>query len=191
MEIISQKNPFYDATPNLSFHNVSECEPLPDGGLALFRIPRHVRDSLSPLGNMVGEDSAGIEIRFVTDAPAFRIKLGSFPSFLSPYETSRSGDRNIPGVIHPFHPSQSNPGVNSIQVAPWNGAPLPEARPALSAEDSPRRCGVLFSGRCARIFYGLETFGAPYRAPLREELPGRRWLAYGSSITNGASPPTT
>jgi lysophospholipase L1-like esterase len=43
-------------------------------------------------------------------------------------------------------------------------------------------------GRCVRVFYGLETFGYAHRKPLPDELPSRRWLAYGSSITNGASP---
>jgi hypothetical protein len=56
----------------IDFHNVTETELQADGGLALFRVPRSVRDTLSSLGRMVAEDSAGIEIRFVTDAPAFR-----------------------------------------------------------------------------------------------------------------------
>lgn len=34
----------------------------------------------------------------------------------------------------------------------------------------------------------LETYGFGHRPPLPDELPEKRWLAYGSSITNGAFP---
>ena len=43
-------------------------------------------------------------------------------------------------------------------------------------------------GRFPASFIDLTTNHAPCRAPLPSEMPSRRWLAYGSSITNGASP---
>lgn len=173
---------------DLSFHNVTETVLQPDGGLALFRIPHSVRDALSVLGRMVAEDSAGMELRFVTEAPAFRISLGSLPSFLSPYESHGQEVVIFRGpYVHSVH--RIEPGrVNVIHVAPWSGAPLPEAAAGTKRRGFSPAVWRVFLGRCARIFHGLETFGAPSRPPLPEELPSRRWLAYGSSITNGASP---
>jgi len=172
----------------LSFHNVTETVLQPDGGLALFRIPKAVRDSLSVLGRMVAEDSAGIELRFVTEAPAFRISLGSLPSFLSPYEFHGQEVVIFRGpYVHSVH--RIEPGrVNVIHVAPWSGAPLPESASGTKRRGFSPDVWRVFLGRCARIFHGLETFGAPCRPPHPEELPSRRWLAYGSSITNGAAP---
>ena len=71
---------------NIELHNVVETETFADGGLVLQRYPQKVRRSLSMLGKMIAEDSAGIELRFVTDSPCFRISLGSQPSFLAPWE---------------------------------------------------------------------------------------------------------
>ena len=56
------------------------------GGVYLRRFPRAVRDVLSPLGRMVAQESAGVELRFVTGAPGFRLALGAAPSVLAPHE---------------------------------------------------------------------------------------------------------
>ena len=172
----------------IDFHNVAETELQADGGLALFRVPRSVRDTLSSLGRMVAADSAGIEIRFVTDAPAFRISLGSYPSFLSPHEVHAQEVVLFRGpFVHSRH--QIEPGrVNHIDVTPWSGGGLPEHVGTGKRRGFSPNVWRVFMGRCARIFYGLETFGYAHRAPVSEELPSRRWLAYGSSITNGALP---
>lgn len=178
-----------NAPQGLSCHNVAEFEPSPCGGVALFRIPRKVREALSPLGRMVAEDSAGIELRFVTEAPAFRISLGSHPSFLSPYEFHGQEVVIFRGpYVHSLH--RIEPGrINHIHVTPWAGGGdvPPHVGHDCRRGFSPNVWRV-FLGRCARVFYGLETFGYGHRAPAAEDLPRRRWLAYGSSITNGASP---
>ena len=172
----------------IEFHNVAETELQADGGLMLFRVPRGVRQSLTALGRMVAEDSAGIEIRFVTDAPAFRISLGSYPSFLSPHERHAEEVVLFRGpFVHSRH--QIEPGrVNHIDVAPWSGGQLPEHVGTAKRRGFSPNVWRVFMGRCVRVFYGLETFGYAHRKPLPDELPSRRWLAYGSSITNGASP---
>lgn len=172
----------------IDFHNVAETELQADGGLALFRVPRSVRENLSALGRMVAEDSAGIEIRFVTEAPAFRISLGSYPSFLSPHEVHAQEVVLFRGpFVHSRHLIE--PGrVNHIDIAPWTGGGLPEYVGSDKRRGFSPNVWRVFMGRCARVFYGLETFGHAHRKPFPEELPSRRWLAYGSSITNGASP---
>ncbi|MGC8553288.1 MAG: hypothetical protein ACP5O7_10540 [Phycisphaerae bacterium] len=55
----------------IGFHNVAALEPADGGGLYLRRFPQSVRQSLSPLGQMVSQESAGVELRFVTKAKSF------------------------------------------------------------------------------------------------------------------------
>jgi len=173
----------------LSFHNVAEFEPVEGGGVGLFRIPKTVREALSPLGRMVAEDSAGVEVRFVTGAPAFRISIGSLPSFLSPYEFHGQEVVLFRGsFVHSIH--RIEPGrVNHLHVTPWaGGGEVPSHVGEAKRRGFSPNVWRVFLGRCARIFHGLETFGYGHRAPTSDELPRHRWLAYGSSITNGASP---
>jgi lysophospholipase L1-like esterase len=174
---------------NVALHNVSETETLADGGLVLHRYPKAVRRSLSVLGRMIAEDSAGVELRFVTESPCFRISLGSRPSFLSPYEQHGQEIAILRGAfVHSIH--RLEPGrVNHIHVTNFSeGDPFLEftGKETPHAGFSPNVWRI-FLGRCANIFYGLETFDHPVRPPQKGETPDRRWLAYGSSITNGAA----
>lgn len=174
---------------NIALHNVTETENLPDGGLILRRYPANIRQSLSMLGKMVAEDSAGIELRFVTDAPCFRISLGSMPSFLSPWEQHGQEITILRGAfVHSIH--RLEPGrINHINVTNFSGSdPFLD----FTEKDSPHsgfspKVWRIFLGRCANIYYGLESFGHAVRPPTEGEVPRLRWLAYGSSITNGAS----
>lgn len=174
---------------NIAFHNVAEKESLPDGGLLLRRYPANVRRSLSMLGKMIAEDSAGIELRFVTESPCFRLSLGSMPSFLSPYEQHGQEIVILRGAfVHSIH--RLEPGrVNHINVTNFSGS---DTFLEFTEKEAPHggfspKVWRVFLGRCANIFYSLETFGHETRPPRPEETPARRWLAYGSSITNGAS----
>lgn len=174
---------------NISFHNVAETETQPDGGLILRRYPAKVRRSLSMLGKMIAEDSAGIELRFVTESPCFRLSLGSMPSFLAPYEQHGQEIAILRGAfVHSIH--RIEPGrINHINVTNFSGSdPFLDftTKEPPHAGFSPKVWRI-FLGRCANIFYGLETFGHEVRPPRAEEIPARRWIAYGSSITNGAS----
>ncbi|MDD7984405.1 sulfatase-like hydrolase/transferase [Lentisphaera marina] len=54
---------------NIEFHNNVELEPASGGGLAIRRYPKAVRDSLCQLGRLVSQESAGCELRFVTESP--------------------------------------------------------------------------------------------------------------------------
>ena len=71
---------------DLEFHNVVELEPSTTGGVTLRRFPSEVRQSLCPLGRMVSQDTAGCEIRCVTEAPSLRLAIETQPFFLAPYE---------------------------------------------------------------------------------------------------------
>ena len=179
-------------TDQVHFHNVAEFEPAVTGGTYLRRFPRAVRKALSPLGRMVSEESAGVEVRFVTESDHFHLSLGAEPSRLDPFE---SYPLTVTLFRSDFFHSQRTlmaGRVNHIQVTDIMGT-LRERFAQISPE-ALRNCAFspnvwrVCLGRFPATFIDLSTNHAICRAPLSTEMPARRWLAYGSSITNGASP---
>ncbi len=174
----------------IGLHNVVELEPAEGGGHYLRRFPRHVRDALSPLGRMVSCDTAGVELRFVTDSPNFRVSLSSLPSVLSPYEHHHQDLLVFRGAFFHSHHRLTPGAINHINVVNIPGS---EPFDALAVA-SRTQCGYshrvwrIMLGRYAAALHSVDTYGAPRRPPQPDEVPARRWLAYGSSITHGASP---
>ncbi len=172
-------------------HNVAELEPASTGGLYLRRFPGAVRRALSPLGRMVAEESAGVEIRFVTEGDAFRLSLGAEPFCLDQFEFNTLDVFIFRGDFFHSRRKVETGRINPILVTDIGGG-IRQRMNGLGAE-ALKRCR--FSPEVWRIFLGrfpatlieLSTFGAPCRAPLPTEVPAKRWLAYGSSITNGGS----
>jgi lysophospholipase L1-like esterase len=174
----------------VGLHNVMELEPAPGGGVFLRRFPRSVREAMSPLGRMVAQESAGCELRFVTDAASFRLTLGSLPSVLGPWELHNQDVFILRGgFVHSHHrirPGQLN-HINVLNIAGTDA--FAGIQPATA-----RRCGFapqvwrVLLGRYPAVFHELDTYGYDRRPPRGEEVPAITWLAYGSSITHGASP---
>lgn len=180
--------------PRYSLHNVVELEPSPGGGILLRRFPRRLREKLSLLGHMVAEESAGVEIRFVTDSDSFRIALGAEPSSLNPAEIHKLGVTIFRGdFVHSQTVIEAG-RVNYVAQMDWGGAMRERFRTLSPEALKGRRFSPdvwrICLGRFPASFIELTTFGGSCRSPLPTEQPGIRWLAYGSSITNGASPST-
>ena len=173
----------------IGFHNVAALEPADGGGLYLRRFPQSVRQSLSPLGQMVSQESAGAEIRFVTEAKSFRLSIGSRPNILSPWETHLQDIIIFRGAFFHSH-YRIDPGrQNQINVVN-----IPGIEKFDEIQDAQRSgCGFsanvwrIFCGRFPAIYFNLDTYGFARRPPLPAELPSLRWLAYGSSITHGGA----
>jgi len=174
-----------------ALHNVTETEPCNAGGVYLRRFPSAVRNILSPLGGMVAEESAGVEIRFVTEADGFRITLGAEPPCVAPSETSRLEVFVFRGdFFHSRHLLEEG-RQNHLTVTDIGGV-LRTRFASLSPEAladcrfSPNVWRIQI-GRFSAALIELSTFGKPSRPPRPDELPAKRWLAYGSSITNGGN----
>jgi hypothetical protein len=120
----------------------------------------------------------GGEIRFVTEAPHFRMFLSTLEGdaevlvFLG--EQLVMVDHLEPGRITCLH-------VN----AP---ATLFETARSPSNRFAPGVWRVMLAGY-QPVFHELETFGWSVRPPTGEEGPSQTWLAYGSSITSGVASP--
>jgi hypothetical protein len=177
---------------NIELHNTVELEEAAGGGVYLRRIPKAVRDCLSPLGRMVSQESAGCELRFVTEADSIRVSVSSLPSTLAPWELHNQDVFIFKGAFFHSHVRLEPGRINHINLTDI-GATVKNAFLALKPEA--RDIGYfnhtvwrIMFGRYPAIFQGVDTFGYPVRPPAPQELPPKRILFYGSSITNGASP---
>jgi lysophospholipase L1-like esterase len=174
------------------FHNAAELDPASGGGILLRRFPKTVRDALSALGRLVSKEAAGCELRFVTDAPNIRIAVTALPSPLAPYEVHHPDLLIFKGAFFHSH-IRLDPGkVNHIHLTDIIGdmqKGFDQLKPEIRDTDyfSSNVWRLLF-GRYEAVFHELDTYGYEIRPPFPEELPRRRMLCYGSSITNGASP---
>jgi lysophospholipase L1-like esterase len=177
---------------NLEFHNTVALETVSGGGLAIRRYPETVRNSLCQLGRLVSQESAGCELRFVTEAPNFRLAVSSLPSGLAPYELHNQDLFIFKGDFFHSHYRLEPGKINHIMVTDIvgdvaNGFAALKPGVKDSGYFKHQVWRVLF-GRYPAIFHALDTYGYPVRPPQADELPNRRILFYGSSITNGASP---
>lgn len=170
-------------TDEIEFFNVAEMR---DG--VLYRFPLSVCDSLQipefdAKGNFVqiyrghrgaARSTYGAERRFVTDARSVTLHIESDDTVLV---TAYNGDYEYNYLI-------AKPGKTEWKLS-WS----------VGLDGVERKSEHRFSKRVWRIalegngnirFCGIETEGGePLRAPLAEELPRVRMLAYGSSISQG------
>ncbi|WP_168735942.1 GDSL-type esterase/lipase family protein [Cohnella fermenti] len=149
-------------------------------GLLLQRFPETVRASMSERGRFISQQASGCEIRFVTEANQFRLSLSSVEG---------SGDVMIfqGDYFHSHHSlSGSDGAIKTIHLEnKLNPAGIDPA--AMTGQRFSHRVWRIFLCRYTARFHGVEAFGCPIRPPQPEEVPAKRWLAYGSSITHGGA----
>lgn len=166
---------------NLDFFNVSELKTI-EGipGVILQRYPKEVWEHMghkeNERGRFVAQTASGCEIRFVTDSPAVRISLGAMEAerdiFIYNGDFFHSVQRIKPGVIQTLH-LERNPKFYTVNL-----------KALQSGRFSPNVWRIVF-GRVTAVFYNLDCLGHSYRPPEAHEVPKVKWLAYGSSITQG------
>jgi hypothetical protein len=173
----------------MEFHNTAELETVSGmHGRRLQRFPKEVRESFGAgsyqRGRFIAQASTGCEIRFVTEAEFIRITLSA---------TVEDGDvivyngdyfhslhRLKTGVIQTLHLDKPD-RFDAVRSDVLNqGRFSPNVwRIVISRNYYP---GLAFQV----AYHHVETFGHVLRPPRQEELPVRRLLAYGSSITHGS-----
>lgn len=165
----------------MEFHNAAGLEKT-NLGMALQRFPKNVRNQLGhhehERGRFYSMVSTCCEIRFVTDAPFFRIALSSLET--DSKVLIYKGDffhsvHTIPaGTVTTLH-VETPPRMQSVESNLLDGHSF--------STDVWR---VIFGKDSCGIFCGLDTFGHKTRPPKGTEKPALKWLAYGSSITFGS-----
>lgn len=169
---------------SIAFHNVAELEAVPGlPGLRLQRFPADLRDRLGykshTRGRFWAHRAAGCELRFVTGGPFVRISLSAMEAdtVLLVYKGDHAHSRHVlpAGVITSLF----------LEDPVWFSQVEPES--LHGRRFSPDVWRILFHQDAAVSFHHLESFGHAVRPPVSGETPARTWLAYGSSITYGAS----
>jgi len=174
---------------NLDFHNVEEIYSHKNiDGVLPARIPERVSRHLSKVGQIMMLCLSGSEIRFVSDTYPVKISL-SVDKIIK-----QLGDGVLSEAHVFFGGFQSRQRFVLKQEKTTFGIIVPPKFPelagriAVSTPFSPDVCRIRFWGTSMGTpirFHGIETRGK-IRPPEAEEVPNLRYLAYGSSVTQGA-----
>lgn len=164
---------------NVELHNVPEVRPAPNtGGVRLQRVPESVRAHLNPGAQerMLNPDCT--EIRFLSDSPTVRVTLSSEGST---------------GAVVLFGPFQHSERFTITQAPQTIEITMPERLRQLDPSYcrdmpfSPNVYRLLLGGPARDPLVFHEVRGQGIRPPEPKDVPRLRYLAYGTSITHGAS----
>lgn len=165
-----------EATLDVSLHNVAETTTAEwtDEGERLSRVPSAVAEELNEGAAERVRDPTGCEVRFVpaTDDEPVEVTVSA---------ASETRVRVLWGEYHPWEPTVigTEPTTLSLRVPDR----LRESSAPAGRFDH-RVCRLVFE-RAPGI--ALHDVAGDRRPPVPEELPERRYLAYGTSITEGAA----
>ncbi|MEY7848667.1 GDSL-type esterase/lipase family protein [Natrarchaeobius sp. A-rgal3] len=168
----------FDAYPGVSFHNVAELEPATwaDGGRRLARLPSDVYAKLNVGARERVRHPTGCEIRFVPerDDAVVAVTL-SAPSETAVYP--------FWGPFQPPDPRQIGPGPTTLEFAVPDRVRALEPEVAAQSAFDPFVCRLRFD---AWTPVAVHDVTGACRPPTADQLPDNRYLAYGTSITEGA-----
>jgi hypothetical protein len=170
---------------NVELHNVRAVEELPGGGVAMSRVPAALRPQLNPAARRTSLNGCGCEIRFVLRGEAAQVTLRRPPAapcdpfgvaeiWFGPFQ---GGFELCPRLIGP------EPTVITVRYPPQL-ATLEALAGARRLPFDPHVVRVLLPYDMPTDLLAIDGDVAP---PDPAQTPGRRLLAYGSSITHGGS----
>ncbi|MFB6151585.1 MAG: SGNH/GDSL hydrolase family protein [Haloarculaceae archaeon] len=167
----------HDELPGVELHNVVETEPADwaDGGHALRRVPRSVRENVNVDARERYRHPSGSELRFVPtdDGPVEVTLSGAAPTVVYPFW----------GPFQPDEPVEIGPEPTTLSLSvPEQVADLRDDVP--TGPFDRRVCRVRFDGWEPAAVHDVSGARRP---PESGEVPDRRLLAYGTSITEGAA----
>jgi hypothetical protein len=166
---------------NIDFHNVSEITKDGDGSYVLRRFPLSVEEKME-LGQKANKASSGVELRFKMKSPTVTVKL-KFPA--EPEATTHlylfrgSVVGRWEEYLHYLRGGETKEIVIKKHEVPHR---LKEVTGSANYPYSEEVIRLVFN-RAPIRFVGIEGEVEP---PSIDNLPKRRYLAYGSSITHGS-----
>lgn len=171
---------------NVELYNVSELTPLEDGGMRFHRFPLSVEEAFAEQGKKMNVSNTGVEIRFrMKDTPVtFRFRMDDEGAICPIYiyqggVIRESKDMNFVRYVR-------GDRMTEVTIPPVDPEEMEKFECAQESGQFPYDINlvrlVICNGRMR--FYGVEGDCEPPRAG---DVTGRRYLAYGSSITHGAT----
>ena len=164
---------------NVQLHNVAEARRIPGrDGVRLQRVPERVRRQLNAKAQMRMLNPDACEIRFLTDSPTARVTLSS------------EGRTKVTCFFGLFHSSQRfviGPEPQTIEITMRDRLPKLDQSYWADMPFSPIVFRLIMGGPEREPIYFHSVEGDNVRPPEPGDLPKLRYLAYGTSITHGAS----
>jgi lysophospholipase L1-like esterase len=172
------------AYPSVSLHNVAETEPAEwaDDGHRLCRVPASVGEELNDDAHHRLRHATQGEIRFVPadDETEVEVTLST---------PERTEIRVFWGTFQPWQAREVGPGTETLSLAvPDRLADLDESADVETGRFDPRVCRIRFE---RFVPVALHDVTGDCRPPTTGEVPDTRYLAYGTSITEGAKATAT
>jgi len=174
----------------LELHNVAETRAVPDrDGVLLQRVPEDVRRDLNEGAQDRMCHPSGVEIRFVPEGtvevtlstrPQRGVTHGTVEVFWGPFQGRRGLDDHETFEVGP------EPTTIEVEFPDRLGDIADEHVADLPFDPGVCRLRLPGEHRGGHVFY--HGADGDYRAPDAAELPDRRYLAYGTSITEGEAP---
>jgi hypothetical protein len=161
---------------NIYFHNVVDLVESPFGGLHMARFPQEIWDKTESSGGCgIIRSSNASEIRFVADPGQLRLYLS----------TIDKSDAQIVHLLGSQIYAQETLEAGKTHCVELNIPSFPENRSpeVFAAGGFSPNVYRIYSVGATLAYHGMDTIGNNVRPPKAEEMPSRRWLAYGSSIT--------
>lgn len=163
---------------NVELHNVAEIHPISNrSGVRLLRVPEKVRLKLNQGAQTRILQPDNAEIRFLSDGQITRVTLSSQgQTDVTLFYGVFDGRQRFVVTREPVTIEIPAPSLHLRQLAPdyWRDLPF-----------SPRVYRLILGGRRREPLIFHEVEGQNVRPPEPEDLPARRYLAYGTSITHG------
>lgn len=166
---------------DIQFHNVGELQEMNShDGARLLRVPENVRSELNEGAQTRIPHPAGSEIRFVPEGPV-RITLSSEErkSLVRPFW----GDFQATGEEFTLGPEPT-----TVELSFPDRLSNLDPESAGDMRYAPDVCRLVLAGdhRGGHVYY--HDIEGERRPPTADKLPGVRYLAYGTSITEGEAP---
>lgn len=168
--------------PSVSLHNVAETEPAEwaDDADRLCRVPATVGAGLNETARERVRHPTGSEIRFVPHSEEDEIEITLSAS-------ERTQVRTFWGSFQPWEPTEIGPEPKTLELT------IPNRLTELTTTSETGRfdpfvCRIAFERFQA---VAVHDVSGNCRPPDGDELPDQRYLAYGTSITEGAASSAT
>lgn len=166
-----------DTYPAVSLHNVAELEAADwtDDGHRLTRLPGDVGANLNVSARERMRHPSGCELRFVPDGDDATVAItlsASTETVAYPFW----------GSFQAFDRVAIGPEPITLEFTVPERVRALEPQTAAAGAFDPRVCRLRFDPRSP---VALHDVAGPRRPPTADELPATRYLAYGTSITEG------
>ncbi|MDA3812407.1 MAG: GDSL-type esterase/lipase family protein [Spirochaetaceae bacterium] len=174
---------------NIEFHNVGALERAENyPGIELLRFPKSISHQLEHLNSerarFVSTISTGCELRFVSDSETILLTLSA--RYCKGTVLIFNGD-----FFHSMRALEEG-RLTTIKIEKSERFPEVKEKMLKGKRFNSGVWRIIMgraydpSGNFLALYHNIDVLGHNLRPPRKDELPGKTWLAYGSSITHGS-----